>query len=83
MGGSFLIKTKPKMILSVLTLAIAFLLFLNAGTYKEYIKIRKQLVHQQREYNHLKHKCESLERNIREEANKNIILQSLITQKHS
>lgn len=69
------------MILSVLILAIAFLLFLNAGTYREYIKIRKQLVRQQREYNYLKHKCENLEHSVREEANKNIILQSLITQK--
>ena len=69
------------MILTVLILAIAFLLFLNAGTYKEYIRVRKKLIYQQREYNYLKHKCESLERSVREEANKNIILQSLLKQK--
>lgn len=49
--------------------------------YSRLVKTKKELNKLKTKYQHLKNTCYQLDKNARDEANKNIILQSLLNQR--
>lgn len=70
------------MITIILSLAIVFLLVLNAATFTDYFKCKVKLRKQIHEYHLLQDRFKGLEKELRDEKNKTIILQSLINQRN-
>ena len=66
----------------LLLLAIVFLLVMNAATFSDYLKYKAKLRKQIHEYHLLQDRFKGLEKELRDEKNKNIILQSLINQRN-
>lgn len=62
-------------------LVTSFLIIMNISIYDRLIKTKKELNTLKTKYQHLKNTCSDLDKNAREEANKNIILQSLLNQR--
>ena len=64
-------------------LVTSFLIMMNISIYSRLIKTKKELNILKTKYKHLKNTCASLDKSIRDEANKNIILQSLLNKQDS
>lgn len=65
----------------ILSATVAILMVINASTFMKYLSVRHQLKKTKNELKIFRNIHNDVQRNLRDEMNKNLILQSLLNQK--